>query len=34
VTFTAYKVVHLENLVEEIDMDAWTKDVAMLKREN
>jgi hypothetical protein len=34
VTFTAYKVVHLENLVEEIDMDAWTKDVMMLKREN
>ena len=34
VTFTAYKVAHLENLVEEIDMDAWTKDVAMLKREN
>ncbi len=34
VTFTAYKVAHLENLVEEIDMDAWTKDVMMLKREN
>jgi hypothetical protein len=34
VTLTAYKIVHLDNLVKEIDMDAWTKDVAMLKREN
>ena len=34
VTFTAYKVAHLENLVEEIDMDAWTQDVIKLKREN
>jgi hypothetical protein len=34
VTLTAIKVVHLENLVEEIDMEAWTRDVAMLKREN
>jgi hypothetical protein len=34
VTFTAYKVVHLEKLVQEIDMDAWTKDMMMLKREN
>lgn len=34
VTFTAYKVVHLESYVEEIDMDAWTRDVVMLKKSN
>jgi hypothetical protein len=34
VTFTAYKIVHLENLVEEIDMDAWTEDIMMLKKQN
>jgi hypothetical protein len=34
ITFTAYKVAHLENLVKEIDMDAWTSDIMKLKREN
>jgi hypothetical protein len=34
VSFTAYKIVHLDDLVKEIDMDAWTKEVMMLKREN
>jgi hypothetical protein len=32
VTFTAVKVMHLEDYVEEIDMDAWTQEMVLLKR--
>ena len=34
VTLTAYKIVHLEDLVMEIDMDAFTADIVQLKKEN
>jgi len=34
VTLTAYKIVHLEDLIAEIDMDAFTADVVQLKKEN
>ena len=34
VTLTAYKVAHLESYIREIDMDAWTKDITMLKKQN
>jgi len=34
ITFTAYKVVHLKAYIEEIDMDAWTADITMLKKSN
>jgi hypothetical protein len=34
VTLTAFKIVHLENLVAEIDMDAFTAEVTELKKEN
>lgn len=34
VSFTAYKVVHLEDYVSEVDMDAWTKEIAAIKQAN
>ena len=32
ITFTAAKVMHLEDYVEEIDMDTWTQEMTVLKR--
>ncbi len=34
VTLTAYKVVHLEDFVSEVDMDAWTKELRIIKQGN
>lgn len=34
VTLTAYKVVHLEDFVSEVDMDAWTKELSAIKQGN
>ena len=34
VNLTAYKVVHLEDYVSEVDMDAWTKEIATIKQGN
>ena len=34
VTLTAYKVVHLEDFVSEVDMDAWTRELRIIKQGN
>ena len=34
VTLTAYKVVHLEDFVSEVDMDAWTRELSAIKQGN
>jgi hypothetical protein len=34
VSLTAYKVVHLEDYVSEVDMDAWTREIAAIKQDN